>query len=647
MSKIIGIDLGTTNSAVAIIEGGQPKIIENNEGNRTTPSIAAIGKTGDRLVGLLAKRQAVTNPENTIFGVKRYMGHKFSDEAIQKDVKNSPFEIKKGEGDKVAIKMNDKDYSPEEISAMILSKIKADVEEKIGEKVTEAVITVPAYFDDAQRQATKDAGKIAGLDVKRIINEPTAAALAYGFNKKKDEKIVVYDFGGGTFDVSVLEVGDDVVEVKSTGGDAHMGGEDIDRAIIDWIGNEYKKESGVDVTKDVLALQRLKEAAEKAKHELSNTTETEINIPFITSDDSGPKHLLLKLSRAKLEELAAPFVDKSIEITKDVLKSAGFSAKDIDEVILVGGQTRMPKITELVKEVFGKEPNKSINPDEVVALGAALQGGVMQGDVKDVLLLDVIPLSLSIETMGSVATKLIERNTTIPASASQVFSTAVDNQTSVEIHIVQGERPMANDNKSLGRFILEGIPPAPRGIPQVEVTFNVDANGILEVTAKDKATNKENSIRIEGGSKLSDEEIKKMQQDAEEHADEDKKKKELVDVKNMPDSMIFSAEKAVKEHGDQVDEETKNNIEESIKALKDVKDGDDKDAIDKKTAELSESMQKIGEIMQKKAASETEASEAAQSDSEGTKDGANPSDAQGETVDVEAEESSEGDSDKS
>ena len=647
MSKIIGIDLGTTNSAVAIIEGGQPKIIENNEGNRTTPSIAAIGKTGDRLVGLLAKRQAVTNPENTIFGVKRYMGHKFSDEAIQKDVKNSPFEIKKGEGDKVAIKMNDKDYSPEEISAMILSKIKADVEEKIGEKVTEAVITVPAYFDDAQRQATKDAGKIAGLDVKRIINEPTAAALAYGFNKKKDEKIVVYDFGGGTFDVSVLEVGDDVVEVKSTGGDAHMGGEDIDRAIIDWIGNEYKKESGVDVTKDVLALQRLKEAAEKAKHELSNTTETEINIPFITSDDSGPKHLLLKLSRAKLEELAAPFVDKSIEITKDVLKSAGFSAKDIDEVILVGGQTRMPKITELVKEVFGKEPNKSINPDEVVALGAALQGGVMQGDVKDVLLLDVIPLSLSIETMGSVATKLIERNTTIPASASQVFSTAVDNQTSVEIHIVQGERPMANDNKSLGRFILEGIPPAPRGIPQVEVTFNVDANGILEVTAKDKATNKENSIRIEGGSKLSDEEIKKMQQDAEEHADEDKKKKELVDVKNMADSMIFSAEKAVKEHGDQVDEETKNNIEESIKALKDVKDGDDKDAIDKKTAELSESMQKIGEIMQKKAASETEASEAAQSDSEGTKDGANPSDAQGETVDVEAEESSEGDSDKS
>ena len=564
------------------------------------------------------------------------MGHKFSDDAVQKDIKNSPFKIKKGENDKILIEMSGKDYSPEEISAMILKKIKTDVEEKTGEKVTEAVITVPAYFDDAQRQATKDAGKIAGLEVKRIINEPTAAALAYGFNKKKDEKIVVYDFGGGTFDVSVLEVADDVVEVKSTGGDAHMGGEDIDRAIIDWIGSEYKKDSGIDVTNDVLALQRLKEAAEKAKHELSNTSETEINIPFITSDDTGPKHLLLTLSRAKLEELAAPYLDKSIEITKDVLKSAGFSASDIDEVILVGGQTRMPKISEMVKEVFGKEPNKSINPDEVVALGAALQGGVMQGDVKDVLLLDVIPLSLSIETMGSVATKLVERNTTIPASASQVFSTAVDNQTSVEIHIVQGERPMANDNKSLGRFILEGIPPAPRGVPQVEVTFNVDANGILEVTAKDKATNKENSIRIEGGSKLSDEEIKRMQDEAEEHADEDKKKKELVDVRNMADSMIFSAEKAVKEHGDQVDEETKTKIEDAIKALKEVKDGDDKEAIDTKTAELSESMQKIGEIMQKKAAEDAQAS------SEGATDTtAESTDTEGETVDVEAEDSKE------
>lgn len=630
MSKIIGIDLGTTNSAVAIIEGGQPKIIENNEGNRTTPSIAAIGKTGDRLVGLLAKRQAVTNPENTIFGVKRYMGHKFSDDSIQKDIKHSPFEIAKGDGDKVAIKMNDKNYSPEEISAMILSKIKADVEEKTGEKITEAVITVPAYFDDAQRQATKDAGKIAGLEVKRIINEPTAAALAYGFNKKKDEKIVVYDFGGGTFDVSVLEVGDDVVEVKSTGGDAHMGGEDIDRAIIGWIGDEYKKESGVDVTSDVLALQRLKEAAEKAKHELSNTSEAEINIPFITSDETGPKHLLLKLSRAKLEELAAPYLDKSIEITKNVLKDAGFSASDIDEVILVGGQTRMPKITEMVKEVFGKEPNKSINPDEVVALGAALQGGVMQGDVKDVLLLDVIPLSLSIETMGAVATKLVEKNTTIPAEASQVFSTAVDNQTSVEIHIVQGERPMANDNKSLGRFILEGIPPAPRGMPQVEVTFNVDANGILEVSAKDKATGKENSIRIEGGSKLSDDEIKKMQQDAEDHAEEDKKKKELVDARNMAETMIFSAEKAVAEHEEKVDAETKKNIEDAITALKEAKDGDDKELMETKTTELSAAMQKIGEIMQKEA-------QEAQAGAEGESTDADSS--EGETVDVEAEES--------
>ena len=632
MSKIIGIDLGTTNSAVAFVEGGQPKIIENNEGNRTTPSIAAIGKNGDRLVGLLAKRQAVTNPKNTIFGVKRYMGHKFSDDAIQKDLKNSPFTIKAGDGDKVVIEMNDKDYTPEEISAMILKKIKTDVEEKTGEKVTEAVITVPAYFDDAQRQATKDAGKIAGLEVKRIINEPTAAALAYGFNKKKDEKIVVYDFGGGTFDVSVLEVGDDVVEVKATGGDAHMGGEDIDRAIIDWIGTEYKKESGIDVTKDVLALQRLKEAAEKAKHELSNTTETEINIPFIASTDDGPQHLLMKLSRAKLEELAAPFLDKSIDITKDVVKSAGMNAKDIDEIILVGGQTRMPKITELVKEVFGKEPNKSINPDEVVALGAALQGGVMQGDVKDVLLLDVIPLSLSIETMGGVATKLVEKNTTIPAEASQVFSTAADNQTSVEIHIVQGERPMATDNKSLGRFILEGIPPAPRGVPQVEVTFNVDANGILEVSAKDKSTGKENSIRIEGGSKLSDDEIKKMQQDAEEHAEEDKKKKELIDVRNMADSMIFTAEKSLKDYGDQVDDETKTKIEEALKSLKDVKDSDDKDAIEKKTSELSESMQKIGEIMQQKAAEAHSAKADAQGEAEGQEEN---------TVDVEAEDSKE------
>ena len=629
MSKIIGIDLGTTNSAVAIIESGQPKIIENIEGNRTTPSIAAMGKNGERLVGLLAKRQAVTNPENTIFGVKRYMGHKFSDEVIQKDLKNSPFKISKGEGDGVLITMSDKDYRPEEISAMILKKIKADVEEKLGETITEAVITVPAYFDDAQRQATKDAGKIAGLEVKRIINEPTAAALAYGFNKKKDEKIVVYDFGGGTFDVSVLEVGDDVVEVKSTDGDAHMGGEDIDRAIIDWIGSEYKKEAGIDVTGDVLALQRLKEAAEKAKHELSNTNETEINIPFITSDASGPKHLLLKLSRAQLEQLAAPYIDKSIEITKRALQASGFKASDIDEVILVGGQTRMPRISELVKEVFGKEPNKSINPDEVVALGAALQGGVLQGDVKDVLLLDVIPLSLSIETMGGVATKLVEKNTTIPTEASQTFSTAADNQTSVEINIVQGERPMAQDNKNLVRFILEGIPPAPRGVPQIEVSFNVDANGILEVKAKDKTSGKESSIRIEGGSKLSDDEIKRMQQEAEEHADEDKKKKELVDVRNFADTMLFTAEKSLKDYGDKVDADTKQSIETAMNELREAKNSEDKESIQTKTEALSSSLQKIGEIMQAEAqqAESTETPESNQTDSE--------------TVEVEAEEKNE------
>ncbi|MDD3694161.1 MAG: molecular chaperone DnaK [Candidatus Pacebacteria bacterium] len=601
MAKIIGIDLGTTNSAVAIVEGGQPKIVENSEGNRTTPSIVAIGKKGERLVGLLAKRQAVTNPANTIFGVKRYMGHKFSDNVVQNDIKNSPFKITKGKEGKISIEMNDKDYSPEEISAMILKKIKTDIEEKIGEEVTEAVITVPAYFDDAQRQATKDAGKIAGLEVKRIINEPTAAALAYGFNKNANEKIAVYDFGGGTFDISILEVADDVVEVKSTGGDASMGGEDIDRSIIDWIADEFKKTSGIDVRSDILALQRLKEAAEKAKHELSNTVETEINVPFISSNENGPQHLLLSLTRAKLEELALPFLEKSIAITKEVVKSAGISPQDIDEVILVGGQTRMPKISEMVKEVFGKDPNKSINPDEVVALGAALQGGVLQGDVKDILLLDVIPLSLSIETMGGVATKLVERNTTIPAQASQVFSTAADNQTSVEIHIVQGERPMAVDNKSLGRFILEGIAPAPRGIPQIEVSFNVDANGILEVSAKDKTTNKENSIRIEGGSKLSDEEIKRMQQEAEEHADEDKKKKELVDVKNNAEAMIFSAEKSLKDFSDKIEDALKTEIEEVIKGLKEIKDSEDKDAIEKKTGELSLAMQKIGEAMSKDA----------------------------------------------
>ena len=599
MSKIIGIDLGTTNSAVAIIEGGQPKIIENVEGARTTPSIVALAKNGDRLVGALAKRQAVTNPENTIFGIKRYMGHKFNDEVVKKDLAHSPFKISSGADNGVSVKFGDKEYRPEEISAMILAKIKADVEAKLGETITEAVITVPAYFDDSQRQATVNAGKIAGLDVKRIINEPTAAALAYGFNAKKDQKIAVYDFGGGTFDISVLEVGADLVEVKSTDGDAHMGGEDIDRSIIDWIATEFKKESGIDVTKDVLALQRLKEAAEKTKHELSTSVESEINIPFIAQNDGVPAHLVMKMTRAKLEELAAPFIDKSIEITKRAIAASPYKINEIDEIIMVGGQTRMPKIVEEVKKLFGKEPNRSINPDEVVALGAAVQAGVLQGDVKDVLLLDVIPLSLGIETMGSVATKLIERNTTIPTSKSQVFSTASDNQTSVEIHIVQGERPMAADNKSLGRFTLGDIAPAPRGMPQVEVTFDIDANGILKVKALDKATNKEASITVQSGGGLSDADIKKMQEDAEKYKAEDEKKKELIDKKNTADTTLFGAEKSLKEYGDKLDEATKTSINDAIAKLKEVKDKDDANEIHAATEKLSEEMMKIYEVIQK------------------------------------------------
>jgi molecular chaperone DnaK len=604
MSKIIGIDLGTTNSAVAIIEGGAPKIIENVEGNRTTPSVVAVAKNGDRIVGLLAKRQAVTNPENTVYGIKRFMGHNFEDPEVQKDLKNASFKIQKSANGGVEVKIGDKWMRPEEVSAMILSKIKSDVEAKIGEKITEAVITVPAYFNDAQRKATKDAGAIAGLDVKRIINEPTAAALAYGFNKKKNEKIVVYDFGGGTFDVSVLEIGDDVIEVKSTDGDSHLGGRDIDHKIINWIAEEFKKTSGVDVRSDKLALQRLDEAAEKAKIELSTAVESEINIPFITSTADGPQHLLLKMTRAQLESIADEYISRSIEITKRAMAASGFKMEDMNEIVMVGGQTRMPKIVEEVKKVFGKTPNLSINPDEVVALGAAVQAGVLQGDVRDVLLLDVIPLSLGIETLGGVATKLIERNTTIPSNKSQVFSTAADNQTSVEIHIVQGERPMASDNKSLGRFILDGIPPAPRGMPQIEVSFDVDANGILNVTAKDKASGKTQSIKIEASSGLKEEDIKKMQADAELHAEEDKKKKEVADVKNTAEMTIYTAEKALKDAGDKVPADLKSNVEAKIANLKGVKDGTDGEAIKKATEELSTEMSKIGEALNKAGATQ-------------------------------------------
>lgn len=602
MAKIIGIDLGTTNSAVAVMEAGDPKILENAEGSRTTPSIVAISKTNERLVGLLAKRQAVTNPKNTAYGIKRFIGHSFDEAGVQEDKKTVPFEVAKAGNGGVTIKMGDKDYSPEELSAMILTKIKNDAESKLGEKVTEAIITVPAYFNDAQRQATKDAGKIAGLDVKRIINEPTAAALAYGFNKKKDEKLAVFDFGGGTFDVSILEVGDDVVEVKSTDGDHRLGGRDIDYKVLNWIADEYKRESGIDVRNDPLAMQRLDEAAEKAKIELSTAAETEINIPFITSDANGPKHLVMKITRAKLEEIADEFIERAMQITKRALEASPFKVGDINEVVLVGGQTRMPKIQEKVKAFFGKEPNKSINPDEVVALGAAIQGGIIAGDVKDILLLDVIPLSLGIETMGGVATKLIDKNSTIPTSKSQVFSTAADGQTSVEIRIVQGERAMAADNKSLGKFILDGIPAAPRGIPQIEVSFDVDANGILNVKAKDKATNKEQSIRIEASSGLTDADIERMKKDAEANEAADKKRQEEVEVRNTADHMIYSAEKELKEHKEKIASTSGDLItalEGKVEALKKAKEGTDIDAIKKSTEELSADLMKFGEAVSK------------------------------------------------
>lgn len=597
MGKIIGIDLGTTNSAFAYMVAGKPEVITNSEGDRTTPSVVAITKKGDRLVGKVAQRQRVTNPENTIYGIKRLIGRKYEDKEVQDDKKNVPFKITKSEkGDSVAVTLGGKDYSPEAISAMILSKIKADAEAYLGEKVTEAIITVPAYFDDSQRQATKDAGKIAGLEVRRIINEPTAAALAYGLDKKDDQKIVVFDLGGGTFDVSVLELGDGVFEVKSTNGDTHLGGEDFDNKIVDYILKDFEDQNGIDLRKDAAAMQRIKDEAEKAKKELSSATETEINLPYITADADGPKHLELTLTRAKLEELVAPLLDRLDGPVKKALSDADLSTSDINEIVMVGGMTRMPAVVERVKKFFGKDPMQGVNPDEVVAVGAAIQGGVLAGDVKDVLLLDVTPLTLGIETMGGVRTPLIDRNTTIPTSKSEVFSTASDNQPQVEIHVLQGEREFAKDNKSLGRFVLDGIAPAPRGIPQIEVTFNLDANGILNVTAKDKGTGKEQSITIQNSGNMSKEDIEKAQKDAEMHASEDKKKKEAIDARNQLENTIYQAEKMPTEFKDKISDDDKETIKKAVAEAKEQleKSADDKEKLEEATKALNDAIMPIG-----------------------------------------------------
>ena len=597
MGKVIGIDLGTTNSCVAIMEGGEPVVIANSEGSRTTPSVIAFTESGERLVGQQAKRQAVTNPENTLFAIKRLIGRKFDSEAVQKDMKISPFKIIEAENGDAWVEARDKKYSSPEISAMVLQKMKQTAEDYLGEKVTDAVVTVPAYFNDSQRQATKDAGKISGLNVLRIINEPTAASLAYGLDKKHEMTIAVFDLGGGTFDVSIHDLGDGVFEVKSTNGDTFLGGEDFDQKIIDYVADEFKKDQGIDLRGDKMALQRLKEAAEKAKCELSSSMETDINLPFITADQSGPKHLNIKLSRSKLESICSELIAKLTEPCQTALKDAGLAANEITEVILVGGMTRMPAVQERVKDIFGKTPSKGVNPDEVVAIGAAIQGGVLTGDVKDVLLLDVTPLSLGIETLGSIMTKLIEKNTTVPCKKSQVFSTAADNQPAVSVHVLQGEREMATDNKTIGNFELVGLPAAPRGVPQIEVTFDIDANGILHVSAKDLGTGKEQSIQITASSGLSDEEINQMVQDAETHASEDKNKRELIEARNQADGLAYTTEKSLTEHGEKLDSATKRQIEEALEELKKAIEGDDPEEIKKKSEVLAQASHKLAEMM--------------------------------------------------